>query len=822
MPNFACMKRLRIYIGLVCICISSNSVVKAKQETTGVVSEEKKESYGEIVSDTSNIRSLDEIVVVSQAKESATLRNLPLAYNVLTNSEIQSLAVNSLSDLSFYVPSFSFPQYGSRLTSSVYVRGIGSRVNNPAIGVYIDGMPLLSKSAYNSHIYQVDRIEILRGPQGTLYGMNTEGGLLRMFTKNPLSHDGTDIKLELGTHFLRNLEVSKFFHLDNGMAFSVSGFYNGTNGFLRNTTTGKRADVCNEGGGRFRIAKQLNSSLYYDFFTDYQHVNQNGFAYGIYETNSGSVAAPQNNRNNVYRRNIWNSALKIAYAKSNRTFTSTTSYQFLSDRMEMDQDYSRLDCMHLAQKQLKNGLTQEFMLKAKSFDIWKHTTGIFASYLWERTEAPVYFDIDFNKNMESTIQTAMYGAILSTMTDKFKNTPGITDEKAMEMAHSIIERSGGINVDNITLSVPGMFHTPQFNLGVYHESLVDISKRFTLNIGLRYDYSNVRILYETKALFNAQVTVMGKEASTCVSSILCNTKVNGFNQVLPKIGFTWHFGRNASNIYVSVCKGYRAGGYNTQMFSDILQSEIRSVGSSSLGGGTEIKHTEEDYEKINSTISYKPEHSWNYEIGSHLNLFGNKVQADIAAYYIKIRNQQLSVMAGNYNFGRMMVNAGKSHSIGAEISLRGKAFDNRLAWNASYGLTHSVFDNYKEETDNTTNDYAGKRVAFVPRHTFALAADWIFHFTGKSLNAIVVGANTKGQGKTYWDETNSCFQNFYALLGAHVDAKFSHFTVSIWAKNITSAKYATFAFSTAATGQQLWLAQKGEPFNVGINANIHF
>ena len=79
------------------------------------------------------------------------------------------------------------PSYGSRLTSSFYIRGIGSRINNPAIGVYLDGMPLLTKSAFNQHIYQIDRIDILRGPQGTLYGMNTEGGLVRIYSKNPLA-----------------------------------------------------------------------------------------------------------------------------------------------------------------------------------------------------------------------------------------------------------------------------------------------------------------------------------------------------------------------------------------------------------------------------------------------------------------------------------------------------------------------------------------------------------------------------------------------------------------------------------------------------------
>ncbi len=816
------MKRITIHIASACLCIGANNAAFAEQEVHEIYSGNTTETALSLKADTSKVRNLDEIVVIAQPKESTTLRNMPIASSVFTHKELSRLGVKSLSDLSAYIPALDIPQYGSRLTSSVYIRGIGSRVNNPAVGVYIDGMPLLSKNAYNTHIYQTDRIDVLRGPQGTLYGMNTEGGLIRMFTKSPLSHKGTDVKLALGNHFLRNAEITKYISLSDRFAVALSGFYNGYNGFLSNATTGKRADAYNEGGGRLRIAKQQNARLTYDFSTDYQYVNQNGFAYGQYDNSTGSMAAPANNRYNGYKRNMWNSVLNINYVRPSLTFNSTTSYQFLSDRMKMDQDYTNLDYMHLQQKQLQNGITQEFSIKSQTSRLWKHTSGVFFSYLWQRTEAPVYFDADFNTGIASTIQTAMYGAISSAMAEKFKATPGITDEMAMEMARKTIERAGGISVSDISMSVPGLFHTPQLNLGIYHESLLDITDRLTFNIGLRYDLSRVKIAYATNAAMNASVSVMGKEATSTISSILNNSKSDVFNQILPKIGVTWRFDENGSNLYASICKGYRAGGYNIQMFSDILQAELRTNSTAALRNGTGIEHTEEDYNRVNSTISYKPELSWNYEIGTHLNLFDNKVQADIAAFYIKIRNQQLSVMAGNYGFGRMMVNAGRSHSLGAELSVRGKAFDNRLTWNTTYSFTHSVFDNYTEEKGNTVIDHSGRKVPFIPRHTLGLAADWTFPIAGKSLNAIVLGANVKALGKTYWDETNQCAQKFYAIPGAHLDARFKNVDISLWAKNFTATRYATFAFSSSATGKEIWLAQRGMPFQLGVEANIHF
>lgn len=183
--------------------------------------------------DTSRVYNLDEVVIVSQPKEALLLRQQPLSSSMFTGNDINSLGITDLSMLASYVPSFAMPAYGSRLTSSMYIRGIGSRVNNPAIGIYVDGIPMVNKSAFNIHTYQIDRADILRGPQGTLYGMNTEGGLLRLYTKNPMKYQGTDIHLGLGTHFQRDFEAAHYGKLGDNAAFSIAGFYSGSNGFFK-------------------------------------------------------------------------------------------------------------------------------------------------------------------------------------------------------------------------------------------------------------------------------------------------------------------------------------------------------------------------------------------------------------------------------------------------------------------------------------------------------------------------------------------------------------------------------------------------------------
>ena len=167
------------------------------------------------LSDSSRIHDLDEVVVVSQPKESFRLRQQSLSSNIFTNKEMSRLGIHDLRELSVYVPSFVMPNYGSRITSSMYVRGIGSRVNSPALGIYSDGMPIMSKSAFNYHFYDVNRVDTLRGAQGTLYGQNTEGGLIRIYSKNPFDYQGTDFKLGLGSRLYRNAEISHYNKVNN-------------------------------------------------------------------------------------------------------------------------------------------------------------------------------------------------------------------------------------------------------------------------------------------------------------------------------------------------------------------------------------------------------------------------------------------------------------------------------------------------------------------------------------------------------------------------------------------------------------------------------
>ena len=648
------------------------------------------------LSDSSKVFDIDEVVVVSQPKEVLRLRQQALSSTSLSSPLMKKLGVSDLRDLSQFVPNFVMPNYGSRLSSSVYVRGIGSRVNSPAIGLYLDGIPVMSKSAFNLHNYQLSRVDVLRGPQGTLYGQNTEGGLVKMYSRNPFNYQGSDIRLSYGSKYFRNIEAAHYQKFNEHIALSLAGFYEGQNGFFRNTHTGDRSDQYNEAGGKMLLKTRFDSGWKMDVLANYQYVDQNGFPYGKLDLKTGKADLPASTFPGTYRRNNLITGLKLGYTGNGYDFTSVSSYQYVKDRMLMDQDYLSADYMHILQEQLQNSFTQELSLKSNQAvgGFWHWTVGSFFSKQWLKTNGPVFFDDAMTAPIGNAIQQQMYTAIHASMVKKMM-AQGMPEVAAKAAASAAIEKAGGISM-TVSMGAPGLYHTPQTNLGFYHESNFDITSRLVATLGLRYDNLHTGIHYESSAYMAMTANMMGQKATYTLRSALNEKTNDDYNQFLPKLGLTYRLDNQQSNIYATISKGYRAGGYNIQMFSDILQTELNANRQQALRGDYDVPHTAEDYEKVNQTISYKPEVSWNYEVGSHLNLFNHALHLDFSAFYMKVKNQQLSVMAGNYGFGRMMVNAGKSHSCGIEAALRGQLANGNIDWMLNYGYTHAVFDEYTD------------------------------------------------------------------------------------------------------------------------------
>ena len=129
---------------------------------------------------------LSEVAVVAKMKQKNNLREESLSSTTIKLGEIERNQVVSLQDAAMQVPNLHIPSYGSKMTSSIYMRGLSSRIDHPAVGMYVDNVPYLNKNGFDADLWDIMRIEVLRGPQSTLYGRNTTGGIINIYTLSPM------------------------------------------------------------------------------------------------------------------------------------------------------------------------------------------------------------------------------------------------------------------------------------------------------------------------------------------------------------------------------------------------------------------------------------------------------------------------------------------------------------------------------------------------------------------------------------------------------------------------------------------------------------
>lgn len=244
---------------------------------------------------------------------------------------------------------------------------------------------------------------------------------------------------------------------------------------------------------------------------------------------------------------------------------------------------------------------------------------------------------------------------------------------------------------------------------------------------------------------------------------------------------------------------------NVPMISDEQKQKITGM----LNGMAQTPQTD-----VKAATLYKPEYSWNYEIGSHLTLLNGKLQADLSAFYMDTRDQQLSRFAAS-GLGRITVNAGKSRSLGAEASLRAQLTD-KFSLNGNYGYTYATFTDYVvSETEN----YNGNYVPFVPKHTFTVGGQYIFPFRKNAiLDNITLDANYRAAGRIYWTEQNNASQALYGTLNGRLSLNKGNGQIGIWVNNALNKDYQAFYFETMSRG----FAQKGRPVQVGIDVRCRF
>lgn len=721
--------------------------------------------------ETADTLSLDEITV-SAIKQPALFRE-PVAATVIGEKQVESLNILTVKGMSDVVPNFYVPDYGSRITSSIYVRGIGARIDQPAVALNIDNVPVMNKDAYDFDLADIDRMEMLRGPQSTLYGRNSMSGVINISTLSPAQWQGMRLLAEYGSGNTWRLNGSAYTKASERLALSLSLGGGGSDGFFTNQYTGRKCDWEHSLSGRVKAEWKPRDNVSVMNVFSASRLKQGGYPYEYIPT-----ATIAYNDTCSYYRVCVSDGLTMAVRMKPFTFSSITSWQFIDDDMHLDQDFLTIDYFTLRQKRHENVLTQDFILKSNQQKAYNWLIGLFGFYRSMRMDAPVVF----------------HDTGISRLIEEHRN------EANPYYPISWTERS---------FPLQSGFRYPSYGLAAYHESAVRLGS-WELTAGLRLDMERPSLTFDSRC--NTAYNLYERQSDGSYAFLRrVNVDIadrghlhHTYLQLLPKLAATWRLPDSApigGNLYASVAKGYKAGGFNTQMFSDVLQQRLMSM----MGVGTSYD--------VDEIVSYKPEKSWNFELGTHLRSLDMRWEGEISLFYIDCTDQQLTMFPDGTTTGRIMTNAGKTRSYGFEVSASARPLEG-LQLRCGYGFTDARF----REFDNGKDSYAGKFVPYAPRQTLFLSARYERPLPFSFCRSVALEVDGSGAGRIYWDEANSLSQNFYMLMGASLTFSHPRYSLQFWGRNLTDTRYHTFYFMSI--GNQF--VQRGKPLTIGVTLRLNF
>ena len=465
------------------------------------------DNYPEAPTDSSTIK-LDEVVVTS-FKNQQKVQEQPVSASVLNAATLQTQQIQGMTDLGHLIPNFYMPQYGSKLTTPIYVRGIGNKIGDPAVGLYVDGVPYFDKSLYDFEFDNIEKVEVLRGPQGTLYGRNTLGGVINITTHSPIQYNAVKATVTGGKYgrLESSLLISK--PLSDNIGLSVAGRVSHIDGFITNhykanasgeaTLDGSsHADKRDEASATATLDWQLNDQWLLKYTQLFNYADENGYPYAEYNIDTGEIAQVAYDASSMYRRVMTNSGLGLNFANDVIAFNSQTSFQFTQDKQVIDQDFSIASLYAVKQMSHRRMWSQEFNLKSNHTGDYQWIFGAFGFYQGLDRDAPAEY----------------YKA-------------GFTSLKKYDM--------------------------PTRGYALYHQSTLThfLIEPLSVTAGIRYDFERADLDYDYRR----------KKGDVITPVDACRIRASS-DEWSPKLSIQYALA-NKQSVYASITRGYKAGGFNT-------------------------------------------------------------------------------------------------------------------------------------------------------------------------------------------------------------------------------------------------------------------
>ena len=467
----------------------------------------------------STIRELQEVIVTAEKRE---LRpgNIPTALTVVSSRTIPGENNPDLRNISGIVPNFYMQEGGLKLSTPIYIRGIGTVSGTPPVGLYVDGVPVFDKNAFVFDLYDIRQIEVLRGPQTTLYGRNSINGLININTFAP--NDRFSIQAKAGYASYESQSYSLVANIPWKMIYQKLSFsYNKSRGYFKNRFDDFRKSNPSDS---YNLRYQGNVYTKRDwkliFGLNYNNSFDGGYAYHALDSLKQDRYVVNYNTPSSYDRELLSSHLNLRKRWGRLAFNSVTSYSWSKDKQILDADFTYWDVFDNNKKSQQHLVTQEINLQSVQDQKINWTAGVFGFY----KDLTNNYQANFGKDKAYLLPMALDKA-------RYHN-------------------------NTITWGIAGYGQI----------AIEELWAGMTFTAGIRYDYEKSSLDYNDDLLFTGSNRYKKYHASK---------EDKGFKAWLPKFSLLQKWTDHLS-LYASIAKGYKAGGYNiivNEMSSQLVNLE---------------------------------------------------------------------------------------------------------------------------------------------------------------------------------------------------------------------------------------------------------
>ncbi|MFT4154980.1 TonB-dependent receptor [Parafilimonas sp.] len=473
-----------------------------------------------------SVKKLDD-VVVSTEKTEQDVQKVPLSITALSAADVADYKLWNTKQLTAIVPGMyvSNPGDNRNLTS---IRGITTTSYDPAVATYIDGVNQFGLDTYIARLLDVERMEVLRGPQGSLYGRNSTGGIINIITRKPTNTARAFAEINAGKFGLQQYNAGFSLPVINNKLFiGASGMYEGRNGFYSNAYNNSKFDKQHSWMGNYFVKFLASDKLSFTLNAKHLDVDNNGpfqLVSGLDEALQDPFVVNQN-ATSVMRDKTFNASLSANYTGRALNFTSQTAYQnnyrYYTD--PLDGDFSSLDAVSIINNyghkwnNVKVG-TQEFRFSSPS------------------------------GNHKLTWLGGLYGFIQSSPVKQATHF----GEDAAAVGSPLTDFSS-INTNVLK----------GYGIAAYIQVSYAVTNKLQLTLGARYDYEHKK--QNVEGAFQAD----GTDAVITQPDTVATAHFSAFS---PRVSASYQLNEQQL-VYATFSKGFRPGGIS-QLSSDPSQPPL--------------------------------------------------------------------------------------------------------------------------------------------------------------------------------------------------------------------------------------------------------